>query len=202
MHKFIFSLIILSLFGCGPRYVDFFPYHDDGSPKPQVAMTVFAKLQNQENIAILENEILEDIRYVLMDNGELFLISQEETETALNNIDKQALIYQDINLAKTFCDVDFFAVIEIIDYQLFPFECMLDARYALPSYPNQSVLKMNARIKIYDLRTASPRVVLQEIMENHVIVAKVDSDVALKKAHEGLSGKIALRIEKIIRSTF
>lgn len=203
MHKFILSLVITCLLcGCGPRYVDFFPYHDDGSPKPQAAISVFAHIQDLENTAILENEIDEDIRYAMMDSGELFLISSEETEMALKGVDKHTLMYKDVNLSKKFCDVDFFALIEISDYQLQPYECILDARYALPSYPHQSVLKLNAKIKIYDLRMACPRVVLQESMETYAVITDVNSDISLKKANKAFSAKISARIESIMRSAF
>lgn len=40
MFQFAISAVIaLIMAGCsGPRYIDYFPYHDDGTPKPKVAV--------------------------------------------------------------------------------------------------------------------------------------------------------------------
>jgi hypothetical protein len=39
MLKIVLSFVLsLLAVGCGPRYVDYFPYHDDGRPKPKVVL--------------------------------------------------------------------------------------------------------------------------------------------------------------------
>lgn len=71
-------LIILLLTSCsGPRYVDFFPYHDDGKAKPKVVLLPINVIE--EGDERLAQDIQEKIRLDAMDSGELFVVQESSS---------------------------------------------------------------------------------------------------------------------------
>ena len=38
MYAIIIALIVYLFCGCGPRYSDFYPYHDNGTKKPSLVL--------------------------------------------------------------------------------------------------------------------------------------------------------------------
>lgn len=69
-----FIILMLLLAGCsGPRYADFFPYHDDGTIKPKVEFLPLMPIEESDK------ELAEYIQGIMlwdaMDSGELFVCS-------------------------------------------------------------------------------------------------------------------------------
>ncbi|MBA3957909.1 MAG: hypothetical protein H0X51_05920 [Parachlamydiaceae bacterium] len=215
--KRVFSLLLLlvALCGCGPRYVDFFPCHDDGTYKPHVAFMSVLDSSCLELPWKCAPEITSDIRYELMNNGQLFLYEADEVDTALKSIDKAQLFDSDAKIAKACRNTDFFVVMEIIEQELQPYESVISSPYAMPNYPNQSVLTVKVRIKVLDVRAGSPRIILQEIVTKTYMVPRVCTEQTIRwadenahwvncirKAHRQTAMSISRRLEDVIRSAY
>src|SRR4051812_24632791 len=83
--------VLLFTAGCGPRYVDYFPYHDDGRSKPAVALFPLEDKSAHPVLLDLSQVVTERIRYDIMSSGELYLLSIEEIETSSAQPDRLPL---------------------------------------------------------------------------------------------------------------
>lgn len=195
----LFSLA-LALASCGPHYVDYFPYHDDGTPKPQVALLPVIDASGCQSAWNIDLELTNCINYEMMDSGELFLLPGEEIQRAIVNIGNADWFESDQALAKQLCDADFLTVIELIQQKTCP-----------STRPGMSKLNLRARIKVVDLRCRGTRVVLQEITEGEYLVCtqaplcnepEPFQATSMGKAHRFFAGMLAKRIENVISSAY
>lgn len=195
-------LIIMISFlavSCGPHYVDYFPYHDDGTPKPQVALlpvTDVSKVHMPWNVA---DELTQTLRYEIMNTGELFLFSKEEVQCGLTGVQGD-WFENDQAFAKAFCDADFVAMVELIAQETTP--CNKEG---------VEKLTLRARIKVVDIRCRNPRVALQEIVSRDYLVCLQQGLCAnpepfhatsVGKAHRDFTANIACRLENVILSSY
>ena len=155
----LFLFVSLFTISCGPRYVDYFPYHDDGTPKPQVALLPVIDVSSVNLPCNLSNDMTTSIRYEIRNSGELYLLSTEEINGALHHLGNIDSFDCDQAFAQQFCEANFIAVIEFVKQEVFP--CIKEG---------MSLLKLSARIKIIDIRCKAPRVISQEIVSNDYLV--------------------------------
>lgn len=149
----IFSLMALAFVGCGPRYVDYFPYHDDGTVKPKVALMPIIDSQNQLPWDFTE-EISDGIYYELMNSGEIYMVSPKEMGAGWMKKDSiDFFSCEDYSYATDFCNTDFIVSMEIIERSL------------VPCPPSSQTIFVRIRIKILDIRYCEPKVVLYEVFK-------------------------------------
>lgn len=207
-----FVLVLVLATACGPRYVDFFPNHDDGSYKPHVALTPIVNATSRELPPDAAAQITNDIRYELMNNGNLYLPYQDEVQERLKNMDPNQYFNSDEAFAQRFCNEDFIVVMEMADYGISPYQSIMNTPYTLPCYPYQSVLTLKMRLKVLDLRPRCPRIILQEIVTTSAVIPNKAREgtseessralAALRQAHHGMACRLASRIEEVIRSAY
>lgn len=179
----IVSLFLLFFTACGPRYVDYFTHHDDGTPKPKVILAP-VKINCVAPIDTAE-AVGSAIRYELMDTGELFLYKASEVKE-MGNLDINKKEYK----FKGNCDADYLVMVEIFEH-------------GLRNQGNGCVKvssDIKARIKVVDLRRCPERVVMYEFVD--VICTSAiekgcqNPDIAaFKSGHLKLAAKIARRLE-------
>lgn len=199
MYRIILTLfIILAATGCGPRYADYFPYHDDGTIKPHVA---FLPMQNSLTVRLpsdITREMTNTIHYELMNSGELYVFSDEDIQQVTNTIGTVDFFDSDQKLVEQFCDADFIVLIDLIDHSQ---NCCADS--------NLSQLVIKARLKIIDARCRKPRLALQEIMTRDYLVCAFPGvyehqnehySVSIGRAHRWFADAIAKRLEEVILS--
>lgn len=192
------------LTGCGPRYVDFFPYHDNGALKPQIA---FLPVLDSSNALLpwnLAREITEGSYFAMMNSGELFLISSDEIENDLMQCGQIDFFGRDLSFAKNFCHADFVVVSELIQHEIVP-------NQGYTEYPSsQDLLTIKLRVRIIDVRKNEPTIALQEILTCNQLIPKKNIDYFLQgwgtpyfrrtpygMAHQRLIQDFAKRIEDI-----
>lgn len=215
MVQIVLSLLVtLMAVGCGPRYVDYFPYHDDGRPKPKVVIVpVFNSCEDHVPWDISQ-ELTSNMRYEIMNNGELFLFSQEEVNSKLAQIGPVDFFTKESLFAQSFCEADFLVMVEFMDQQFC--DSYTIAGCSVPFSPCREVV-LKTRIKVMDLRCRVPRIVQQEILSDTYLVTPECADVhgkfpdtgtrayqstSIGKAHQRMVSNLVTRMERVIKCSY
>lgn len=203
MVRFLFILMIsLCTAGCGPHYVDYFPYHDDGTIKPHIALLPILDGLDVKLPSDVAADMSRTIHYELMDSGLLYLLPPDEVREGYTKIGKVDFFETDKALLEQYCEADFIVLIELIEHSVEPTgdKCSGLAK-----------LIMKARLKIIDARCRQPRIALQEIMIKDYIVCgnpgiyeDADDHYAnsFGRAHRWFADALSRRLEEVIRSVF
>lgn len=197
----LFALLVsVIVTGCGPHYVDYFPYHDDGTIKPHVALL---PMYDELDVPLPFNasiDMTNIIHYELMDSGQLYLLPYCDIKEGLAKIGTVDFCGSDQALAEQFGEADFIVLIELINHKT-------DAA----NNSGLSQLTMKARLKIIDARCRKPRIALQEFICREYIVQgftgiyETDSEhyeITYGRAHRWFADAISRRLEEVIRSVF
>lgn len=201
-------MLALIAVSCGPRYVDYFPCHDDGRPKPKVVFVPVAEVCTPDLPWDVSQELTNKMRYDVMQNGELFLWTHEEVAQQLVRTGQVDFFTNESALAQNFCGADFVVLTEFLEQN--------DAGDSNP--PDQRgpcrEVEIKTRIKVVDIRGGRPRIIQQEIFTNTYLVAfdrdrrkASNSEVGpaafqrshMGQAHQQLVGDLVVRIEKVIK---
>jgi hypothetical protein len=215
MLQIVMSLLVtLMAVGCGPRYVDYFPYHDDGRPKPKVVIVpVFNSCEDVVPWDV-SKELTAGMRYEIMNNGELFLFSQEEVNSTLAKMGGVDFFTKESVFAQNFCEADFVVLVEFMDQQ----NCnsYTVAGCPIPFSPCREVV-LKTRVKVIDLRSRSPRIVQQEILSDTYLVTPECADIhgkfpetgtsayqrsSIGKAHQRMVSNLVTRMERVIKCSY
>lgn len=207
----VFFIAVLS--GCGPRYIDYFPYDDEGRPKPSVALIPVRDATNCGVPWSVAEEITEALRCEIRGSGALYLLSPAEMESVLASSQNLDFFGSDLSYANYFCNTDYVVAMELIEHGVVPYDARCNIAYANCGVPSSMVLMVKIRVKILDVRCPVPRIVLHEIFtSNHVIpVPKEEIDYSANSwrspefsktplgiAHKKVIQDLANRIEEIV----
>lgn len=167
MYRYLMIAMTLLLFtACGPRYGDFFPCHDDGTIKPRVALLPIKDASGCEERA---DELMRNIRYKLMDRGDLYVYSQEAVDRQLQKMGGCSFFNTDISFAKYFGGADFVVATELLEYSDNPYG-NVEEKCIPPHLQRKNVLTLKLRVRMIDLRGQEPTLVMQEIMSRTLLV--------------------------------
>lgn len=168
MKKFVIAmcLTVLSVACGGPRYVDYFPYHDDGRPKPKVAIVTLKDASSCKFDWEFSDEMAEGLYCDLMNSGQLYVMSTPETGAEMAHKGQYDFFNIDANFAHDFCGADFVAILELIENAVVPY----DPCTGTVSNMNRSDVRLQAiltrvRVKVVDIRCQTPRTVLCEVVK-------------------------------------
>lgn len=218
MLKYVSSLFLMIVaVACGPRYVDYFPYHDNGCPKPRVAlMPVIDSSQSGLPWSISE-ELSQSIYYSLMDSGELYVLTPKEVGPGWQKKDTIDFFGTDTSFTNDFCNADFIVAMELIEHSTAPCDAVDITGRSFPGcHPIGNVLTLRMRVKILDIRGDKPRVALYEIVKSGYTIKpscyNVDysqsgwgtvefSTTPCAVVHRRMVQNISTRIEQAIRSS-
>ena len=161
--------LLVWIVGCGPRYVDYFPYHDDGTPKPRVVILPIVD-SSEAGLSWSPSEgLMRILHEELMDSGRCFVLSEEEMGPARTTIMNTDFLNSDLpGISCSFAD--FVVALELIEHDLLPCENKI-----LPCPPStmcNCMFMTKIRIKIVDTRRAIPHVILHEIISKTYRVPK------------------------------
>lgn len=163
MLKILASLMMLvCLVGCGPHHVDYFPYNDDGTLKPHIALIPVIDRSGSDVPWSLAQEMTLGIRFQAMDSGELYLLSRSEMLDGMQKTQNINLFDTDLSYSTCFGNADFVVAVELIEHKE---ECYNKCVHSCPLNLSGYVLVMKARLRIIDVRCQEPRVLLQEIVK-------------------------------------
>lgn len=200
-------LCFLTLACGGPRYVDYFPYHDDGRPKPQVVLLPVVDCTRKNLPWDLSCEITNGLRDEVRNRGVLFLFSEEQAQEWLTQ-SKVDFFTNEETLAKVFCGADFIVLTEFLEHEYIPYH---PPGIEYSSLPPQTLLSVKVRLKIIDLHLRYPRVVLQEVITRCFTnpcapCSDLTSDAyaiaVVQKAHQQFLVSLTERIQEVICSSY
>lgn len=188
--------LLLAIFGftsCGPRYVDFFPYYDNGVAKPQVVL-IPPQVPADCPKGFADNLIAE-MRYQFMDHGDIYLYSDAEIQGGLVKLHDRDLYGSDVTWSQAFCPADYIVLIETLEHR----------PYRYPKGCTLSYVLIKLRVKIIDIRYDCPRVISNELIETcQRICPNPDEtiyDLSVScGAHQHLARKVVDRIESVVWS--
>jgi hypothetical protein len=173
MKRALFFFIALAVSGCSPQYSDFFPYHDDGTPKPYVAFVPIISECKSEVPWDVTRELTNDMRREMMKHGKLFLSREADIQKQLAACSKKDLTSSDLMPSLYFQPAHFVVVLELVEHRQVPYERGKIKPLYLAYVPNPEdayVLMMKIRVKIVDIRGGEPKLIRQEmILSNHVM---------------------------------
>lgn len=216
MLRILFSALmtLMVVVGCsGPNYVDYFPYHDDGTPKPRVALMPIIDSSRSGLPWSLSEEFSQDLYYNLMNNGELYVMSPAEVgPTWDKSID---LFNNDLSFTREFCNTDFIVALELVQHQLIPCDANTKGIGNSECHSYNRQLSVGIRARVIDIRRPQPRVILYEILKNGYLVAPPYDIVNFANqpwksngyptspcgvVHQRLINDLVLRLEDVIQS--
>ncbi len=172
-YKLLTALMLaFSLVGCARSNVAMqsFKYHENAKRKPVVAMLpVVCRVDNYLPWDLSE-EFTSEIQRRLINHSVVYLNSVDMPENLRKKLEHQDSIRLDKNDFKELsAQNDFVVLLELIDHSEEPYQ---EAQIALEQMSNtvDRVLNMKMRVKVTDLRSETPKTVLQEILHvNHLI---------------------------------
>jgi len=207
----IFSLCI-ALFGCTKNANEQTSrFHDDGRAKPVVAVVpVFDRAQAKVSWSLSE-EFTNQLRQRLFKKNRFYLSTSEEIDAATSKLIDENPFSTDYGwMIKTFEGHEFVVFTELIEHDI----------HAKPLKNNfldkltpSCELSMTMRIRIFDLRSPEPQIILQELIHQSHLIPK-PSDLMRENpdrwkkmtfnvspmglAHSQLSKEVSKRIEDYI----
>ena len=208
----VFSLCI-ALFGC-TKNVDeqTSRYHDDGRAKPVVSVIpVFD--QSEAKIAwSLSEEFTNQLRQRLFKRNRFYLSTPEEINTVTSKLTEEENPFStDYGWVKeAFDGHEFIVFTELVEHDIHPKPLKNNFLDKLTPYCE---LSMTMRVRIFDLRSPKPQIILQELIHQSHLIPKPSnlmeaSPDRWKKmtfnvspmglAHSQLSKEVSKRIEDYI----
>lgn len=227
MKKILFYLPLIAaaivLTSCSEKYKDTTLYQINGRAKPIVAiLPVIDGRESQETMSSrgvtwdISKELTEGIRgrlsnseklYVLRDGGNIDVAQQ------FNTVDCRQISR---NFSQGINNAEFIVVTELVNQQEKPYN---QDRFS-PAHSVKGevaeVLSIDFRVKVVDMREATPKIVLQEVIHANHLINKPESQFDYSRAaygsssyirtpmgvaHHKLVREVTGRIENYIRAT-
>lgn len=182
MRKFLLLLFCFSaLTSCTSQYqaAQQYRYHDDGTSKPKVAIVPLFDHSKHELAWDVSDELTQAIAGKLAQSGNFFLTGDFEMLSSKNVSSLQINpFHDDLHwLQEMHCSSEFIVFSELIDHTITPSEG------GILSITSPANLHIAMRVKVVDIRSRSPRVVLQELFEdNYSIPWKMGSGASNSSA--------------------
>lgn len=163
---FVYTLMVLLFSACGPRYGDFCPCHDDGTPKPRV---VLLPIKSAPGLCERADELMQNIRYNLMDRGNLYLYPEEIVKRQLEKMGDVSFFDSDVSFAWQFGGADFVVASELVECRSDLYGNVED-KCMPPHLQRKNLLMVKLRVRVIDLRCHEPVIVLQEMLSRDLLV--------------------------------
>lgn len=213
LRTFVWMVFFCMLtFGCGQNHSSgHVTFHDDGRAKPIVALAPVYDKSCAEVGWSLSEEFTDHIRERLLKQKNIYLKAFDEVNMVIVHADKKNPFSSNIAWMKeAFKNYEYVVFTEIVEHEVYP---KSSHRRFVDHFAPSSVLSLTMRIRIFDLRSAVPQVVLQELVhQNYPIPAPLNlknfSPEQWKKisfhvsplgfAHSQFIKKVSTRIEEYI----
>ncbi len=164
MSRWASLFFLLGFFcSCTPTtnlsYTTQLTHHEDGTPKPKVALVPIFDHSNEKASFDLSNELTQNLFSRLFYCGKFYLTLDFEV-LAKHTTSENNPFLDDIEWIKESASpTEFLVFVELIEHHLTP------NKESNLSFVQSYSLDMSLRVKILDLRTQKPKVVLQELFQ-------------------------------------
>jgi hypothetical protein len=157
-------LLVLLGVGCSRGNDTMTRFHEDGRAKPVVAIAPMIDTTTQDASWSLSEEITSMIVQRMGQGGKLFVVSNEDDSFTDNPFGPELGWVK-----REFHDQEFVVFLELVEHEA------VAANKLKKNLPPQEVstnLNMAVRIRVLDLRSATPKVVLQEMIRDTYFIPK------------------------------
>lgn len=191
----------LVLAACGPQEQFMTRYHEDGRAKPAVAVASMIDTTSADLPWSLSEELTGAVMEQLQKSGSLFVAPESEFTLSENPFG------QDLAWVKReFIDHEFVVFLELVEHSFRPADKTVKA---LSPQEISTNLDMAVRIRVLDLRSDAPKIVLQEVIKESYFIPKtlLPTDYAIVSwgregyerspmgvAHAAITSEIAHRV--------
>ncbi len=209
----LFFAIFFIFYGCTKHIDRQEAYcHDDGRSKPIVALIPVFDSSSSKIAWNLSEEFTDHIRERLAHRNNFYLNSPDQIDTEMETLsDANNPFALDVSwIGRTFTKEEYVIFTELVEHDIHPKKSKGNILDKLtPSYE----LSMTMRIRVFDLRKESPKVVLQELVHQDYLIPKSSTlneqnpdfwkrktffITPLGMAHIQLSKEIVNRVEEYI----
>jgi hypothetical protein len=185
-HIFFSVLIALFAVSCGgTRYVDYFPYHDDGVIKPRIA---FIPIKDSSQSGVpwdMSVELSSAMYSELMNSGELYVLSHQEVGDVWSRCSEIEFFGIDLDFTQQFCNADFIVALELIEHSVKPHPFHSISSPNPESVPCNRMLTMKVRVRVLDVRFGKPKDILYEIVKTDYLITAPYDDLDYSKCGWG-----------------
>lgn len=167
MHKMILFLTSLLLLAscCCDKADEFTKYYEDGRAKPQIAFAPVIDSTSSDFSWSLGDEFSELVTKQIAQRGSFFVAENQNVDFISST---QNPFGQELNwVKKEFSPQEFVLFVEIVKHELVPVE-KTKGKYQDPSHN----LEIAVRLRVVDIRSKEPKVVLQELIEDSYYITK------------------------------
>lgn len=217
MLKVLYLFFALTLFAaCGPYYVDYFPYHNNGCRKPTVVLLPFRDCSSISLTWDITEELTEELHARAISNGTLYVIPHSDLKNNSKELNRIDFFDNDLSYAQGYSKGDFLVAIELIEHQWVPYvPGKIFPLYPLKQGTCNSVLSLKTRIKVIDIRNNKQSVIALEVINSNHMFAMREECIDYKEfqwkseaytrtpfaiAHKRLIKDLVNRLEYVICS--
>ncbi len=211
MYSRLLLLLCVPLFfcGCRTRYSDFFPYYDNGTKKPSIALLpVYDGLDVQEKKTLetlfpgnFPDTLTNSVRNRLKREGKIYIPPKGAIQKMLNSISEKSLASdRELTLYKRIQGTDYVCLMELASIQVMPYKRGAIKPLYLADIREEDarVLAIAVRVKIVDIRGSTAKMVRQELVQsNHMIVKELPKQ-QLSLVSARLGRDLAQKIEETL----
>lgn len=162
MRNLLVVLLGFVAVSCSRGNNDTTRFHEDGRAKPTVAVASLLDTTSFDATWSLSEEITEGVMKTLAGTGEIFVHSQEESPFTDNPFGSDLTW-----MKREFHSEEFVAFLELVEHEFAPVKIK-----GVPLQEASTNLNMAVRIRVVDLRPATPKIVLQEMVRDTYFVPK------------------------------
>lgn len=162
--RYLWILFALIVVACNHDSDSMTRYHEDGRAKPVVAIASMIDTTSFDAPWSLSEELTAMILQHLGNRGEIYAILKEDDSSTENPFS------QDLSWIKqNFADQEFVVFLELVEHQTAP---AAKPKRNLPAHEISNNLNMAVRLRVVDLRSDPPRIVLQEMIRDSYFIPK------------------------------
>lgn len=187
-------------------------HHTDGRTKPSLHVLPVHDISGSNLNWSLSSEMDSTILGNLSEEGQVYVFPKEDTESCVAQLATSDLTSRLNDLVKIFHPAEFLVELEVVDHH----EEIANADYKLPTHMEGDSVKVivaKMRVRLFDLRSAKSKMILQEIVEvDHFVdrnktsaryevaglSTKAYKKTPLGTAHRKLAKEVSGRIEQYI----
>ncbi|PIS03019.1 MAG: hypothetical protein COT85_03040 [Chlamydiae bacterium CG10_big_fil_rev_8_21_14_0_10_42_34] len=137
-------------------------FHEDGRVKPSVAVASMLDTTTFDASWSLSEELTDGVMNLVSNKGQIFVHARQESPFTDNPFGT------DLSwMKREFHSEEFVAFLELVEHDFVPVKTK-----GVPLQEASSNLNMSVRLRVVDLRHATPRIVLQEMIRDSYFVPK------------------------------
>lgn len=161
----IFSLLIVAFISVAcSRSTDYMTrYHEDGRAKPVAAIASMIDTASFEVPWSISEEITSMVSSQIRQGGKIFVVTKEDEAFAENPFGSDLAWVK-----REFPDQEFAVFFELVEHEIAP----VTKSRADNSQEISSNLNMAVRLRVIDIRSQTPKIVLQEIVRDTYFIPK------------------------------